>query len=158
LRAAGRFLGAWMLTRFSWTGVLALFAGLILGCFAASVAGGVAWAVYLLPLSGLFMSVMYPTINSKGISCLPKAEHGAAAGVILFFTCLSAVVAPLAMAAIGDRMGGPKYGFVLATGFAAALFAGLTLNWVFNPMARVFRQADETEYSFGSSPAAMTKT
>ena len=34
---------------------------------------------------------MYPTINSKGISCVPKAEHGAAAGVILFFTCVSAV-------------------------------------------------------------------
>ncbi len=49
LRAAGRFLGSWMLNRFPWTGVLALFSALILACFAASVAGGVAWAIFLLP-------------------------------------------------------------------------------------------------------------
>jgi fucose permease len=146
LRAAGRFLGSWMLNRFQWTGVLALFSALILACFAASVAGGVNWAAWLLPLSGLFMSVIYPTINSKGISCLPKSEHGAGAGVILFFTCLSAVLAPLAMGAISDQMGGPEYGFVLATGFAVVLFIGLALNWIFNPTVRVFREADETEY------------
>ena len=60
----------------------------------SACSAGVEWAVYLLPLSGLFMSVIYPTINSKGISCLPKSEHGAAAGVILFFTCVSAVASP----------------------------------------------------------------
>jgi fucose permease len=148
LRAAGRFLGSWMLNRFQWTGVLAVFSALILTCFAASVTGGVAWAVWLLPLSGLFMSVIYPTINSKGISCLPKSEHGAGAGVILFFTCLSAVLAPLAMGAIGDRTGGPESGFVLATGFAALLFIGLALNWMFNPTRRVFERRDETEYNY----------
>ena len=125
LRAAGRFMGAWMLNRFSWNRILSLFSGLILACFAASVAAGGVWAVCLLPLSGLFMSVIYPTINSKGISCLPKSEHGAGAGVLLFFTCLSAVLAPLAMGAVSDAMGSPRYGFVLATGFAALLFAGL---------------------------------
>ena len=92
--------------------------------FAASVLMGVGWAVYLLPLSGLFMSVIYPTLNSKGISCLPKAEHGAAAGVILFFTCVSAVVAPLAMGAVGDAMGHISYGFWLAAAFSALLFLG----------------------------------
>jgi fucose permease len=148
LRATGRFLGSWMLNRFQWTAVLALFSALILACFVASVAGGVFWAIFLLPLSGLFMSVIYPTINSKGISCLPKTEHGSGAGVILFFTCFSAVVAPLAMGTISDAMGGPGYGFVLATGFAAVLFIGLTLNWIFNPTLRVFRQVDETEYNF----------
>jgi fucose permease len=125
LRAAGRFMGAWMLNRFSWNKILSLFSGLILACFAASVTAGGLWAVCLLPLSGLFMSVIYPTINSKGISCLPKSEHGAGAGVLLFFTCLAAVLAPLAMGAVSDRMGSPRYGFVLATGFAALLFAGL---------------------------------
>ena len=40
-----------------------------------------------------------------------------------------------------------KYGFVLATGFAALLFAGLLLNWMFNPTMRVFERLDETEYN-----------
>ena len=146
LRAAGRFLGAWMLHRLPWTPVLTLCSGMILACFAASIIGGVAWGVYSLPLSGLFMSVIYPTINSKGISSVRKSEHGAAAGVLLFFTCLSAVLAPLAMAAVSDAMGSPLYGFVLATGFAALLFVGLLLNSAFNPAEKVFERADQNDY------------
>jgi fucose permease len=146
LRAAGRFLGAWMLTRVQWQPVLALFSGCILVCFIASVAGGVNWAVYLLPLSGLFMSVIYPTINSKGISCLPKSEHGAGAGVILFFTCASAVLAPLAIGAVSDAFGRIEYGFALATGFAALLFIGALLNWLLNPTRARLQQLDASEY------------
>ncbi len=152
LRAAGRFLGAWMLTRFAWQAVLALFSGSILLCFVMSVAGGLEWAVYLLPLSGIFMSVVYPTINSKGISALPKSEHGAAAGVILFFTCVSAVLAPMAIGAVSDAFGQIRYGFWLATGLAAILFAGLLLNWLLNPMRAVLEQLDVTEYQQGLAP------
>lgn len=151
LRAGGRFLGAWMLNKLSWRMVLTICSGMILACFAISIAGGVGWGVYSLPLSGLFMSVIYPTINSKGISCVPKSEHGAAAGVILFYTCLSAVLAPLAMGAVSDAMRGPIYGFILATGFAALLFLGLVLNSVFNPAAAVFQRADQSDYSAISS-------
>jgi fucose permease len=130
--------------------VLAVFSGSIVLCFAASVVGGVRSAVYALPLSGLFMSVIYPTINSKGISCLPKAEHGAGAGVILFFTCVSAVAAPLAIGAVSDAFGQIAYGFWLATGFAAMLFAGLLFNWVTNPTRAVLEQLDLTEYQQGA--------
>ena len=147
LRAGGRFLGAWMLTKLAWSSALTVCSGAILACFGASVAGGVHWAVYALPLSGLFMSVIYPTVNSKGISCVPKSTHGAAAGVILFYTCLSAVLAPLAIGAISDAMGGPIYGFILATGFAALLFAGTLLNHFLDPTSAVLGRADQTEYT-----------
>jgi fucose permease len=147
LRAAGRFLGAWMLAKLAWGTVLSICSGFILACFIASIAEGLQWAVYLLPLSGLFMSVIYPTINSKGISCVPKSAHGAAAGVILFYTCLSAVLAPLAMGVASDAMGGPVYGFALATVFAGLLFGGLLLNRIFDPTSATFERADETEYN-----------
>ena len=135
-----------MLTRFDWTSVLALFSGAILVCFLGTAFGGTAVAVYLLPVSGLFMSVIYPTINSKGLSCFPKSEHGAVAGVILFFTCVSAVSGPLAMGAISDAMGQPKYGFMLAAGFAALLFLGLLFNWILNPTRALLGRLDQTEY------------
>jgi fucose permease len=151
LRAGGRFLGAWMLSKLAWSTVLTICSGAILACFAISIAGGVQWAVYALPLSGLFMSVIYPTVNSKGISCVAKSEHGAAAGVILFFTCLSAVLAPLAIGAISDAMGGPIYGFMLATGFAALLFIGMLLNQFFDPTRATLGLADETEYKLATS-------
>ncbi|MBZ5675512.1 MAG: MFS transporter [Acidobacteriia bacterium] len=146
LRAGGRFLGAWMLNKLAWSSALTICSGAIVACFAASIAGGVHWAIYALPLSGLFMSVIYPTVNSKGISCVPKSAHGAAAGVILFYTCLSAVLAPLAIGAISDAMGGPIYGFMLATGFAALLFVGTLLNQFLDPTSTILGRADETEY------------
>jgi fucose permease len=156
LRCGGRFLGAWMLNAMSWSTVLSLCSAAILACFAASIAGGVQWAVYALPLSGLFMSVIYPTVNSKGICCVPKTEHGAAAGVILFFTCLSAVLAPLAIGAISDAMGGPIYGFMLATGFAGLLFIGLVLNQIFDPTKATLGRLDETEYHL-AAPGTSSK-
>ena len=146
LRAAGRFLGAWMLMRWKWQAAVAVLSGGILACFALSVAGGVEWAVYLLPASGLFMAMIYPTLNSKGISCVPKHEHGAAAGVILAFTCLSAVLAPLAMGAVSDATGQIAYGFWLATGLAGLLFAGLMLNWLADPTRSLLERLDADDY------------
>jgi len=65
--------------------------------------------------------------------------------VILFFTCGAAVLGPLAMGAISDRFGDPKYGFILATGFAALLFFSLLLNWILNPSRQVLQRWDDTE-------------
>jgi fucose permease len=146
LRAIGRFLGAWILARFNWTSVMALFSMAILICFAGAITGGLSYAIWLLPLSGLFMSMIYPTLNSKGISCFPKTEHGAVAGVILFFTCAAAALGPLAMGAVSDALGHPKYGFVLATIFAALLFAGLLLNRMYNPAGGRLAKLDSSEY------------
>ena len=152
LRAGGRFLGVWMLSHFRWQAVLAVCSGSILVCFVLAVVGGVNWAVYCLPLSGLFMSVMYPTINSKGISCLPKADHGAGAGVILFFTCVSAVLAPLAIGAVSDVLGDIIYGFWMASGLAGLLFVGMAVNWLLNPTRAVLEQFDRTEYGQADQP------
>ncbi|WAC48258.1 MFS transporter [Asticcacaulis sp. SL142] len=146
LRAAGRFFGSWMLARLSWTVVMALCSGAILICFVLALFGGQSLAVYVLPLSGLFMSVIYPTINSKGISGFKKAQHGAVGGIILFFTCLSAVIAPLAMGAISDVFGDAKYGFVLATVLAALLFGALLFNLIRDPSASRLKALDVSEY------------
>jgi len=72
--------------------------------------------------------VIYPTLNSKGISCFQKVEHGAVSGVILFFTCLSAAAAPLAMGAVSDAFHSPWYGFAVAAVLSALLFAVLIVN------------------------------
>lgn len=147
LRAVGRFIGAWLMSRFNWSMVLSIFSFLILLCFLGSVIIGIEAAVVLLPLSGLFMSVIYPTINSKGISCFPKAKHGSVAGVILFFTAAGAALGPLAMGAVSDAFGhNAKYGFILATVFAALLFAGVLVNLVFNPTQLRLHKLDQSEY------------
>ncbi len=133
MRALGRFVGAWLLRYFDWSAALALAALAIFACFAGSAWGGVGVALYLLPLAGLFMSIMYPTINSKGIGCFPTSEHGAIAGIILFFTCAGAFIGPLTMARVSDRFGGASYGFQFATGVAALLAGGFVVNWLVKP-------------------------
>ena len=147
-RAAGRFLGAWLLDTQPWQRVLALFGLAIFACFAGSLLGSATLAVYLLPLSGLFMSVLYPSLNSKGISGFPRHEHGSVAGIILFFTAIAAALAPLAMGAVGDAFGGVRAGFVLAAALAGLLAAGLVYNWLRDPaglrLARIEAEAAAT--------------
>jgi DHA1 family quinolone resistance protein-like MFS transporter len=87
--------------------------------------------------------VMYPTLNSKGISGFPRSEHGAIAGLILFFTAFAAAAGPLAMAALSDTLGSIRYGFVLATVFALLLWLGLLWNRLRAPASgRLARYAD----------------
>ena len=149
LRAAGRFLGAFVLRFVDWKLVMLGFSAAIFACFLASALLGKAAAVFLLPLSGVFMSMIYPTVNSKGISCFPKSDHGAVAGLILFFTAVSAAFAPLLMAWVSDSFGGGdmRIGFILATGFAGLLFAMGLWNWVANPAARRLAELDRAEYA-----------
>lgn len=128
LRATGRFLGAALINRMDWSMVLVICSGAILVCFGAAMAGGANVAVVSLPISGLFMSVMYPIINSKGISCFSSDEHGTVSGIILFFTCVSAVVSPLAMGIVSDRFQNPWFGFGLAVGLCGLLFCLLIVN------------------------------
>ncbi len=151
LRAAGRFLGAWLLAHFNWSATLTLSSLAIFACFLASAIGGSAVAVYSLPLTGLFMSVIYPTLNSKGISCFHRSQHGTVAGVILFFTCAGAALGPLAMGAVSDAFGHARYGFVLATVYSAVLCAGLAANWIFNPARNQLSDRDSADYAAAPS-------
>lgn len=129
LRTLGRFLAEWILARFRWELVMAVFCSCIFGCYLFSMLYGQAVALWLMPLSGLFMSMIYPTLNSKGISCFPRQQHGAVAGLILAFTAFSAALAPTLMALLGDAFGDVRYGFYLATVFAAVLALAMWWNW-----------------------------
>lgn len=157
LRAAGRLVGAWLLGLLSWSTALGVLSFAILACFAGSLLGGTRAGVVLLPLSGLFMSVVYPTLNSKGISCFPKSEHGRVAGLLLFFTALAAALGPFAMGAVSDAYGSPRYGFVMAAAFALLLFLGLLINAFARPVERRLLGLERAEYpSAGSSSARLS--
>jgi fucose permease len=146
LRAAGRFLGVWMMAVLRWDMVLTIAGTIIFLCFLGSMIFPDA-TVYLLPVTGLFMSVIYPTINSKGISCFPKPKHGSIAGIILFFTAAGAALGPLAMGVVSDMFdSNAVYGFMLATVFAGVLLGGFILNYIFKPTEKHLQQLNESEY------------
>ena len=149
LRAVGRFFGAWLLSRYDWTRVLAICSGAMALLFLVAVAGGRPVAVFALPATGLFMSVLYPTMNSTGISCFDKARHGSIAGFLLFFTCVGAVVAPLAMGAVGDLVGNSDYSIALGGVFAWLLAALCLWNFLRQPVAAKLRERDAQDYGQG---------
>jgi fucose permease len=146
LRAIGRFLGVWLLARLDWAVVLFSCSGLMALLFWIAVAGGREVAVFALPATGLFMSVLYPTINSTGISCFDKGRHGAVAGLLLFFTCVSAVLAPLAMGALGDALKDSKYAITLGAIFATLLVAQCGWNLLRRPFTQRLAHRDRADY------------
>jgi fucose permease len=154
LRAAGRFFGAWLMARLAWAQVLAVCSVGVFVCFLIGCIGGRGVAAIALPASGLFMSVLYPTINSKGISSFPRQKHGEIAGILLFFTCVSAVLAPLAMAALSDALGDAKYSLYLASVFAGLLAVLAIWNAVANPTRSRLAQRDDEDYLDETATAA----
>ena len=143
LRAGGRFLGAWLLQLFSWEVVLFVSTLMVAICYLISMLGGIDAAVWGLPLSGLFMSVIYPTLNSKGVSCFPSHQHSAIAGIILFFTAASAALSPLLMGFISDSFGHIQYGFYFATASAILLSLMCGANVIKKPAAIVLAELGE---------------
>ncbi|ALM89672.1 putative sucrose permease, MFS family, FucP [Alteromonas stellipolaris LMG 21856] len=155
LRAVGRFVGIWMMQHYEWTKVLLLFSFMIMLCFLVGLIAGPMLAVFLFPLSGIFMSVIYPTFNSKGISCFEKRQHGSVAGVILFFTAAGAAAGPFIMGVVSDAYGGDaKYGFVVATGFSILLFLGLLYNAIVQPTRERLAMIEKREYGVDSTTAS----
>ena len=145
LRAAGRFLGAWMLCGLPGRrGPGSAAARSWRASPSAWPAGG---------LGGLSAARFRPV----HVRDLPdhqlqrhqlrrrRADHGAAAGVILFFTCLSAVLAPLAMGAVSDAMG-HKVRLLARDRLCGLLFAGLLLNWLTNPTRAVLERLNLADY------------
>ena len=154
LRAAGRFLGVWLLAHFDWTAVLATCSATMAVLFWIAVIGGREVAIFALPATGLFMSVLYPTINSTGISCFDKGRHGSVAGLLLFFTCVSAVLAPLAMGALGDWLGDTKYSILLGAVFASLLVVQCAWNALRRPFAARLTQRNADDYHTAEATAA----
>ena len=146
LRAAGRFLGVWLLGRFNWATVIVACSAAMAALFWVAVAGGREVAIFALPATGLFMSVLYPTINSTGISCFDKGRHGSIAGLLLFFTCLSAVFAPLAMGAMGDVMGDSRYAIIVGAVFATLLVLLCLWNATRQPFRHRLAERDASDY------------
>jgi fucose permease len=99
--AIGRFSAGFLLKRINWIYVVV---GCIIGCAlmvtislplttGIAISENTSWfnaplVVYLFPLMGIFLSPIYPAINSVILSALPKHQHSAMSGLIVVFSAL----------------------------------------------------------------------
>lgn len=99
--AIGRFAAGFILSRVQWFYVVAVC---IIGCAVVvlislplteglEIAEDITWlsaplAAYLFPLMGIFLSPIYPAINSVILSSLPNHMHSSMSGLIVVFSAL----------------------------------------------------------------------
>lgn len=97
----GRALAGTILARIKWiyflSGCLVVAAGIVLLVLPlAQITPETAtqswfhapFVIYLMPLLGLFIAPIYPTINSVILSALPKHQHSAMSGLIVVFSAI----------------------------------------------------------------------
>lgn len=117
----GRFLGGILLSRVKWIYLLSfcLTAAAIIVILVLPLAENVTidssvnWsnapvAAYLLPLLGLFLAPIYPTLNSTILSALPKHMHSSMAGLIVVFSALGGTFGSFITGNLFDVVGGDK--------------------------------------------------
>lgn len=117
--ALGRFWGGFVLQKYHWHRVLSicllLAASLVL--LAVPLAHQVSerpiegWssaplAAYVFPLIGLFLAPVYPAINSRVLSALPKHEHGIMSGLIIIFSALGGTTGSIVTGHVFEWLGG----------------------------------------------------
>lgn len=117
----GRFLGGILLNRIKWIHLLSVcivasaFIVIVVLPLAKNVAvdDSTSWlkapiVAYLLPLLGLFLAPIYPTLNSTILSAFPKHMHSSMAGLIVVFSALGGTFGSILTGSLFDVVGGDK--------------------------------------------------
>lgn len=138
--ALGRFIAGFVLHRFAWFPVIA---GCLLGaaCLVlvalplANNATGVVtgWAdaplgAFVFPMIGLFLSPIYPVINSTVLTALPATQHAAMSGISVIFSALGGTTGSLVNGFIFDALGGQTAFYFSLVPIASLLIALFFFN------------------------------
>ena len=117
----GRFLGGIILNRVKWIYLLTfclLASGVIVILVLplaknTAIQGLISWTnaplvIYLMPLMGLFLAPIYPTINSTILSSLPKHMHSSMSGLIVVFSALGGTTGSIITGHVFESYSGTK--------------------------------------------------
>lgn len=120
LMTIGGILGLLLMKLFDTKIVLRYFTVLAIICVALGLFGGAELSLWAFPISGFFLSIMYPAIVSLGLNSVAK-HHGSFAGILMTGIAGGAVVQIL--------IGGLADLFTLQIGM---LFIFVTLSYIFS--------------------------
>jgi MFS transporter, FHS family, glucose/mannose:H+ symporter len=117
LMMAGRFLGSFFVERVGYLKVMLMASLAAVVCIALGVFGPVQ-LFFFLPLTGLFLSIIFPTVTAA-VSDQHTENQGAILGLLFTFAGVGGMVGPWMVGAASDLFG-------LQLGFGTSLlFAGL---------------------------------
>lgn len=133
--ALGRFIAGFVLHRFAWFPVLATCligaASLVLVALplAHSSSGAVtSWSnaplgAFVFPMIGLFLSPIYPVINSAVLTALPSPQHAAMSGLSVIFSALGGTTGSIVNGFVFDALGGQTAFYLSLIPIASLLIA-----------------------------------
>jgi fucose permease len=124
----GRFAGSLVVERIGRGRLLRLASLAALLCIAAGALGP-GRAILLLPLSGLFFSVIFPTATAC-VSAIGTENPGAVFGVLFAFVGIGGMCGPWLIGLVNDLLG-VEWGIGLAIGFGLAL--ALSIHFAVKP-------------------------
>ncbi|HET7267630.1 MAG TPA: sugar MFS transporter [Oleiagrimonas sp.] len=110
LAMVGRFAGSWLLARYSPRHLLALFAGANIVLLITTMAASGHLAMYAIVATGLFNSIMFPTIFALGIRSLGPLSNKASS--LMIMAIVGGAIIPLLQGMLADRFG-VHYAFIL---------------------------------------------
>lgn len=122
----GRFLGSFVVEKLGYRSVLgmALVGGLL--CLTTAILGP-KQLVILLPLSGLFFSIVFPTVTAA-VTDLHQANIGSIMGILFTFAGIGGALGPWTVGMVGDQLG-LQFGMASTIGYCVvALFAWSVLK------------------------------
>jgi fucose permease len=100
LMTIGGILGLVLMKLYDSKPILRWFTILAMGCVALGLSASVEVSLWAFPMSGFFLSVMFPVIVSLGLNSVPK-HHGSFAGILMTGIAGGAIV-QLLIGAISD--------------------------------------------------------
>ncbi len=116
----GRFLGSFVVERLGYLRVVsvALLGGGI--CLVIGILGPNAWVVAM-PISGLFFSIVFPTVAAH-VTSMHKENNGLILGLLFTFGGIGGALGPWAVGMVGQRLG-LEWGLFSTVGFCVIAFA-----------------------------------
>jgi fucose permease len=121
--AIGRLIAGYFLRKIHWlkftlisvicVGICVLLTLPLAGKASIDPTSGITWfsapaVVYIFPIMGVFLSPIYPTINSVVLSALPKYMHSSMAGLIVVFSALGGTTGSMITGLLFEAFGGKQ--------------------------------------------------
>jgi FHS family glucose/mannose:H+ symporter-like MFS transporter len=155
--AIGRFLAGFLLRKFKWLTVLmGCLSGatviLLLSLYLAKITivpasidsvKDVPLVAFVFPVIGIFLSPIYPAINSLVLAALPKARHGAMSGLIVVFSALGGTLGSIITGFLFKKVGGINAFYFSLVPIAILAIALFMFNKIKNRQSASVRLANE---------------
>ena len=123
----GRLLGSFVVERAGYLRIMLVAVGASIGCMAIGIYGAASLAIFV-PLTGLFFSIMFPTITAA-VSATQKGNIATLFGLLFAFGGIGGMFGPWSIGAIGNRFG-LQIGFALPIIYCALVMMTIALLYI----------------------------